>query len=617
MDSALSTRSTSSESPRGTRGATSSGQASSPRAASARGRILFLSGFFVFLFLSAAARLFYLQVFKYGHYSQAAQRQQQVTDVVLPERGAIYLTAVDSNSAATGSKSVPLALTKAWYSVWVSPQEIVPEQKTEISQKLSELLGLDSAVVAERIGKTGDPYEPVKDKVDKREILELEKLKYRGVHWQAFSDRYYPLGELASQVVGFVGQGGDPDEKIKSGKYGLEGYFNNNLKGETGYIAGVKKALGSLVLPLSEVVEAKKGQDIYLTIDYNIQLVLERELKNALEKWSADGANGIVMDPKTGAVLAMATLPNFDPNAYNKVKDISSFLNSNIQLVFEPGSIFKPITMAAALDINVVSPDLKYFDSGEVKVGDHTIRNSTRKAWGEQTMAQVLEKSLNTGVIFVLRRMPQGVWREYVNNFGFGEKTGISLSGEAKGDITNLKSGAEVDWLTSSFGQGVSVTPLAMTSALAAIANGGELLKPYIVDKIVDSSGDTPKIVVENERIVKRRVIKQSTSEIITRMLAGVVENGSGRQARIPGYSVAGKTGTAQVASPGGGYTDKTIHTFVGYSPAFKPSLVMLIKLDNPKGVEFSEATAAPVFRAVGEFILHYLNVPPDKPIAK
>jgi cell division protein FtsI/penicillin-binding protein 2 len=300
------------------------------------------------------------------------------------------------------------------------------------------------------------------------------------------------LGELASQVVGFVGQGGDPDEKIKSGKYGLEGYFNNNLKGETGYIAGVKKALGSLVLPLSEVVEAKKGQDIYLTIDYNIQLVLERELKNAMDKWSADGANGIVMDPQTGAVLAMATLPNFDPNVYNKVKDISSFLNSNIQLVFEPGSIFKPITMAAAADINVVSPDLTYFDSGEVKVGDHTIRNSTRKAWGEQTMAQVLEKSLNTGVIFVLRRMPPGVWREYVNNFGFGEKTGISLSGEAKGDISNLKSGAEVDWLVSSFGQGVSVTPLAMTSALAAIANGGELLKPYIVDKIVDSSGETP-----------------------------------------------------------------------------------------------------------------------------
>ena len=471
--------------------------------------------------------------------------------------------------------------------------------------------------MAERMAKSNDPYEPIKDKVDKQEILELEKLKYKGVHWQAFQDRYYPLGELASQVIGFVGLNGG-DEKIKSGKYGLESYLNNNLKGETGYIAGVKKALGSLVVPLSRVIEAKKGQDIYLTVDYNIQLVLERELKKAMDKWSADGANGIVLNPQTGAVMAMATLPNFDPNAYNKVKNPASFLNSNIQLVFEPGSIFKPITMAAALDINVVSPDLKYFDAGEVKVGDHTIRNSTRQSWGEQTMAQVLEKSLNTGVIFALRRMPQGVWREYVNNFGFGEKTGISLSGEAKGDISNLKSGAEVDWLVSSFGQGVSVTPLAMVSAIAAIANGGELLKPYIVDEIVDNSKSIEKVVAQNGRTVKRRVIKQSTSETLTQMLVGVVERGSGRQAKIPGYSVAGKTGTAQVAaSNAAGYTDKTIHTFVGYSPAFNPSLVVLVKLDNPQGVEFSEATAAPVFKAVGEFILHYLNVPPDKALAK
>ena len=579
---------------------------------SARSRILVLAGIFILLFLFAAGRLFYLQVFRSGHYQKAAQRQQGFKDVVLAERGAVYLASADSRTP-----TIPLALTKSWYGVWVSPQEIIPEQKTEISKKLSDLLDLDEAMVAERMAKSNDPYEPIKDKVDKQEILELEKLKYKGVHWQAFQDRYYPLGELASQVIGFVGLNGG-DEKIKSGKYGLESYLNNNLKGETGYIAGVKKALGSLVVPLSRVIEAKKGQDIYLTVDYNIQLVLERELKKAMDKWSADGANGIVLNPQTGAVMAMATLPNFDPNAYNKVKNPASFLNSNIQLVFEPGSIFKPITMAAALDINVVSPDLKYFDAGEVKVGDHTIRNSTRQSWGEQTMAQVLEKSLNTGVIFALRRMPQGVWREYVNNFGFGEKTGISLSGEAKGDISNLKSGAEVDWLVSSFGQGVSVTPLAMVSAIAAIANGGELLKPYIVDEIVDNSKSIEKVVAQNGRTVKRRVIKQSTSETLTQMLVGVVERGSGRQAKIPGYSVAGKTGTAQVAaSNAAGYTDKTIHTFVGYSPAFNPSLVMLVKLDNPQGVEFSEATAAPVFKAVGEFILHYLNVPPDKALAK
>ena len=240
-----------------------------------------------------------------------------------------------------------------------------------------------------------------------------------------------------------------------------------------------------------------------------------------------------------------------------------------------------------------------------------TIRNSTLQAWGEQTMTQVLEKSLNTGAIFVLRRMPQGVWREYIKNFGFAEKTDISLSGEAKGDINNLNSGVEVDWVSSAFGQGISVTPLAMAGAIGVIANGGELLKPYLVSKIVD--GD--RVVFEGGKVVKRRVIKDSTSATLTKMLVNVVENGSGRQARIPGYSVAGKTGTAQVAGPTGGYTDKTIHTFVGYSPAYDPKFLMLIRLDNPKGVRFSETSTAPIFRSVGEFILRYFNVRPDKPI--
>lgn len=588
-----------------------------------RSRILVVSFIFLILFMAAVGRLFYLQVFKGGYYQKMAERQQKVADVVLPERGNIYLSSLArvSDSSANGTagevNSIPIALTKSWYNVWLSPKEISPEKKEEIINKLSELLMVDPQMVDERINKINDPYEPIKDKVDKKNILELEKLNYQGVHWKAFQDRYYPLGDLASQVVGFVGQTNIENQEVKSGQYGLEGYFNSNLKGESGYIAGFKKALGSLVLPLSQVVKAKRGQDIYSTLDYNIQLTLEKELKNAMDKFSAEGASGIVTNPKTGAILAMAVLPGFDPNKYNEVKDASVFLNSNTQLVFEPGSIFKPITMATALDINVVSPDLKYNDTGEINVSGFTIRNSTHQAWGEQSMSQVLEKSLNTGVIFVLRRMPQGVWREYIDNFGFGEKTGVTLSGEAKGDIKNLKSGVEIDWLTSSFGQGISVTPLAMTTAISAIANGGELLKPYLVDKIIDVSSIDKKVIIQGGKVVKRKVIKKTTSETLTKMLVDVVEKGSGKQAKIEGYTVAGKTGTAQVAAPTGGYTDKTIHTFIGYSPAFDPAFAMLIKLDNPKGVQFSESTAAPVFKRVGEYILHYLNVQPDKPLVK
>lgn len=581
-------------------------------------RLLLFTLFFSFLFAVVISRLFYLQVFKGEFYQVKAKRQQSVNDTILPERGNIYISSIGSKS-----NEIPIAITRTWYNVWISPKEIRQEDKNYVSEKLSETLGVDIEIIKERIFKEGDPYEPIKDKVEKDKILSIQDLKLKGVHWEVSQDRYYPLGDFASQIVGFVSDSGVKDEKIKTGKYGLEGYFDDNLKGESGYIAGFKKAIGSLILPLSRVVKAKKGDDIFLTIDYNIQLTLEKELRNAVEKFSAESASAIVIDPKTGAILAMASIPSFDPNEFNKVDDVSVFLNDNIQLVFEPGSIFKPITMATAIDIGAVSPDSTYEDTGEVKVGPDTIRNSEFRKFGIQTMTQVLEKSLNTGIVFALRNIPNNTWREYISNFGFSEKTGITLIGESKGNLSNLKSGVEIDWLTSSFGQGISVTPISIASAISAIANGGELLKPYLVSKVVENnysslgSENKGKVVFVGEKMVKRRVIKKETSEILTKMLLSVVENGTGKQARIPGYSVAGKTGTAQVSGPSGGYTEKTIHTFVGYSPAFDPAFLMLVKIDNPQIVRFSEVTAAPLFKNVGEFILHYMKVPPDKPITE
>lgn len=554
-----------------------------------------------------------MQIIKGGYYTALAQGQQAVESELEPSRGNIYL-ALSKNSKL--ENNIPLALTRTWYDVWISPQEISKDELEAVSLKLAELLELDLDLVKSRAEKENDPYEPLKNKADKKVIAQLEKLNYKGVYWSATEDRYYPLGNFASQLVGFVGRldsfGQDYSQEVKVGQYGLEGYYDQELKGSKGYVAGFKKALGSLILPLSRITKAKKGQDLYLTLDYNIQLAAEEELKKAVEKYQADSASVIVLDAKNGAVLAMATWPGFDPNKYNEVKDPAVFLNPNIQSIFEPGSIFKPITMAAALDINVVSPELTYQDTGEVKVGPHTIFNSTRKAWGTQTMRQVLEKSLNTGAIFVLRRMPLGVWREYVNKFGLAEKTGIDLAGEVKGDIKNLKSSNEIDWLTSAFGQGVAITPLEMTLAIGAIANDGELLKPYLVDRIVDENNQA---VFKAEKVVKRRVIKSESAEALVKMLVGVVENGSGKQARIPGYSVAGKTGTAQEPLPQGGYSEKTIHTFVGFSPAFDPAFVMLVKLNHPQASAFSEATAAPVFKNIGEFILHYLEIKPDKPL--
>jgi cell division protein FtsI/penicillin-binding protein 2 len=316
------------------------------------------------------------------------------------------------------------------------------------------------------------------------------------------------------------------------------------------------------------------------------------------------------MRPSTGEILALAVAPSYNPNEYSK-EDVSVFFNPVVQARFEPGSIFKPITMAAALDTHVISPDLTYVDNGPITVADRVIRNSTGEEYGAQTMTQVLEKSLNTGVVFAVERIPRGKWFEYVERFGFSEKTGIELPGELAGDVRNIAAGGPVERATSAFGQGIAVTPLELIGAIGAIANNGTLMQPYLVHKVVDADGKTTRFERGPEK--RRGVVSAETAEAVTKMMVSVVENGGGRRAQIPGYFVAGKTGTAQIPSPSGGYSEDTIHSFVGFAPAFDPEFVMLIKIDRPRGVQFSEASAAPIFKEVGELILHYFGVDPDK----
>ncbi|MCH7759589.1 hypothetical protein IID20_04510 [Patescibacteria group bacterium] len=267
--------------------------------------------------------------------------------------------------------------------------------------------------------------------------------------------------------------------------------------------------------------------------------------------------------------------------------------------------------MAAGLDTGKVEPDSTYIDEGEVKVGPYTIRNSDLQTYGAQTMTQVLENSLNTGMVFVIKRVPPGVWREYLENFGLGEPTGIDLVGEIGGNLQNVRSRGEVEIATSAFGQGIAVTPIGLISAIGAIANQGEWIEPSLVEKI--SFSDKREEAADSPR--KKRVVSKETAETVTGMMVSVVDNGFGRHAGVTGYSVAGKTGTAQIPSPTGGYSDDTIHSFIGFAPAFDPVFVMLIRIDRPKVDRFSDRTAAPVFGKVAEFILHYYNIEPDRPI--
>ena len=322
----------------------------------------------------------------------------------------------------------------------------------------------------------------------------------------------------------------------------------------------------------------------------------------------AKGGIIIIQDPTTGKILAMADNPSFDPNNYSDYQP-GLFLNKSIQEVFEPGSSYKPITMAMGLDLGKVTPQTTFTDVGFIKAAEYTIKNYSDKVFGTQTMSQVLEKSINTGAMYVENTIGDENFLNYSINTGFGQRTGIDLPGEVNGDITNLYSKRKINYLTASFGQGIAVTPIQLINAYSAIANGGKLMKPYIVEKIIKEGG--------GEMVTKPEIMSipfsEKTSNKLKTMLVGVVDNGFDK-ARINGYDIAGKTGTAQIPDGKGGYEEKEfIHDFLGFAPAYDPKFVILIKMERPKGIQFAADRLSPTFREVAQFLINYYKIPPTR----
>jgi cell division protein FtsI/penicillin-binding protein 2 len=421
--------------------------------------------------------------------------------------------------------------------------------------------------------------------------------------------RYYPAGELGAQLVGFVGSNGDQPR----GMYGLEAFWEKNLRGESGMINQEGDSRGRWIsVSDRNVQEAKNGSDIFLTINHTVQFEVEKILKEAMEKFSADGATAIVMDPKTGKILALANQPSFDPNNFSSTENISVFGNPAVSEPYESGSVFKAFTIAIGIDDGKINANSTYSDTGEVQEAGYEIHNSDMKANGVQTMTQVLEKSLNTGVIYVEKLVGNKKFAEYVEMFGFGKPSEVGLPGEVPGNIRNLSNPkTTINFFTASFGQGISVTPVQLIAAYGALANKGMLLKPQIIEKVRNSDGSEEKTATQEIR----QVISENSAEQVSEILRSVVVNGHGKRADVPGYKVGGKTGTAQIAkSDSKGYEEGVnIGSFAGYAPTDDAKFVVLVKIINPKGVEWAESSAAPTFGKIMKFLLEYYKVPPTE----
>jgi cell division protein FtsI/penicillin-binding protein 2 len=558
---------------------------------------------FIILFAGAAliVRLFFVQVLSHERWAAAAEDQHNAFQPLSAERGGIFMHDADH--------LYPLAINREFPTLYVVPRDA--EEKDRIAVELSGITGIEATVIREKLEKPNDPFEIIKKRLSDDEADRVRQLGLRGVGLRPEQYRYYPAGELASQVVGFATIG----EGEGAGGYGIEASEESVLRGTAGQVTQEKDAAGRWI-PLSDrsVDPARDGDDIVLTLDRVIQYETEKILRDSIEKYGADRATAIVMDPKTGSILSMASVPEFDPNKYSEVEDYALFMNPAVSVSYEPGSIMKPLTMAIGIEDGKVSPMTEYTDTGVVHEAGYDIRNAEGKTYGRSDMYKVLDQSINTGVIFVEKLVGNARFSEYVKRFGFGDRTGVNLPAELPGNTRNLVNPrSDIQFFTASFGQGIATTPLQMANAYAALANGGTLMRPRIIDRIVHADGTEEE--VQPEAI--RRVVSEETAEAMGKMLRSVVVNGHGKRANVPGYLVGGKTGTAQVAKGNAkGYEDGvSIGSFVGYAPINDPKFVILVKLDNPKNVEWAESSAAPTFGEIMKFLLEYAKVEPTEEI--
>lgn len=544
-----------------------------------------------FVFIVIIARVFYIQVIDYKKLNKYAGNLWSRNLPIKADRGLIY----DRNG-------VVLADNVTTTSLVLIPNQI--KDKEETTQKLAEILGVSYEDMYKHVSKKTsiERVHPEGRQLSYETADKIKNLKLDGVYLVKESKRSYPYDTYLAHTLGFVGVD-------NQGLSGIELTYDKYLTGEDGAIKYYSDAKGNR-LKLNEVYEQPQdGMNITLTINNEIQSSLERELDNAVTKYDPDRAIGIVMDPNNGEILAMSARPNFSPSNYQNYSLEEINRNLPIWATYEPGSTFKIITLAAALEEGKVDLDKDtYNDSGSIKVENATLHCWKHGGHGHETFLQVVENSCNPGFVVLGQRLGKNKLFEYIDKFGFGRKTGIDLNGEGTGIIFDLNKVGPVELATTAFGQGVSVTPIQQITAVSAAINGGKLYKPYIVKSI--NEPETNTVIQENKKTLVRQVISEKTSAEVRRALESVVANGSGRTAYIDGYRVGGKTGTAQKVENGHYLDNNYILSFIGFLPADDPQVVVYVAVDNPKGtVQYGGTTVGPIAKAVLKDSIKALNI--------
>lgn len=555
-------------------------------------RLLITLIIFASFFIVTLSRLFYWQVLKSESLHEAGREQSTDILVTIAKRGDILF-----------SDKFPMATNKISYLLYANPKKV--DNSNTYAKLLSPVLELEEASISSRL-EQNLYWVRLKSRLDFETREKINSLKLDALGFEQETSRYYPEASLAAHLVGFVGKNELGQDQ---GYFGLEGYYDRQLKGRPGRIFMVKDAVGNPIL--TDVREDKKidGRILQTSIDRSIQYASDKELKKGVELYGADGGSVIIMESATGKILATSSYPKFNPQTYYEYSG-DTYTSPVVSSLFEPGSTFKVLVMAAGIDSGLITPETRCDKcGGPVQVGQYSIKTWNGKYYPNTTMGDTIIHSDNTGMVYVGNKLGIDKMLSYLQDFGIGETTGIDMQGEVTGTLRSKKSWSTIDLATASFGQGISVTPIQLITAVNTIANGGKLVRPMVVDKITTEEGR----VIEIDSEVKKRVISEKTSKIMTQMMVNAVENGEAKFAKIPEYKVAGKTGTAQIPVEGHYDPTNTNASFVGFFPPEDPKVTMLVVVNRPRSSIYGSETAAPIFFSIARFLVQYYNIAPTK----